>query len=109
MNILPNPAINNGCPLTEIFSLMKRYEKAGDEITLDFNSTNLKLISTHSEQSIEILLRGLRIFGQLIGALESQGHLEDIGDFISILSNLIEELYNLGSDSRYSLKILEGK
>ncbi len=101
---------NNDSSFTELFSLLKRYEKLeGESTTLLYESSELKYINQHIDNAINTLLQGLQDLGQLIGVSSQSEEIrlnefKYIGFFISAITNLTEALNDLRTDTEYSLK-----
>lgn len=99
---------NIDSPFTELFSLLKRFEtQPNGQSIADFNSEELKVIHQHIDNAIEILLQGLQDLGQLM-CLAAQDNemieeLNNIGSFISAISNLTEALNVLRLDTNHIL------
>lgn len=96
-------------PFTELFSLLRRYESSSSgSLTLAYTSGELKIIHQHIDNAVDVLLQGLQGVGQLIG-VTSPGkkvveELNQLGFFISAISNLTEALNDLKSDAGYVLR-----
>lgn len=96
-------------PFTELFSLLKRYESSSSgSSTLAYTSDELKSIHQHIDNAVDVLLQGLQGVGQLMGST-SPGkrvveELNQLGFFISAISNLTEALNDLRSDADYVLR-----
>jgi hypothetical protein len=97
-------------PFTELFSLLKRYEILSQGYpTLAYETEELKVIHEHVNNAIEILLQGLQNIGRLIEITMAEKKeiiedLQNIGFFISSISNLTEALNGLRLDTDYVLK-----
>ena len=96
-------------PFTELFSLLKRYEKSATGLpTLAYNFNELKVIHRHIDNAVELLLQGLQGVGQLIGLAGSEKKLAEglnqLGFFVSLITNLTEALNDLRSDTEYVLR-----
>jgi hypothetical protein len=97
-------------PFTELFSLLKRYDIKSQGFTnLVYETEELKVMQQHVTNAIEILLQGMQGIGRLMGGSLSEKkelieELQDIGFFISSISNLTEALNSLRSDTDYELK-----
>lgn len=96
---------NRDCPFTELFSLLKRREESpSGEIVLGYNSNELSAIHQHVDNAIVMLIQGMQDVGGLLGIAinESDGiteSLDNIGFFISGISNLMEALNGLRTDA----------
>jgi hypothetical protein len=97
-------------PFTELFSLLKRYDIKSQGFTnLLYETEELKAMQQHVANAIEILLHGMQGIGRLMGGSLSEKkeiieELQDVGFFISSISNLTEALNSLRSDTDYELK-----
>lgn len=98
-------------PLTELFSLLTRYENSSSgSSTLAYNSDELIVMHLHIDNAIDVLLLGLQDLGHLIGVaaqsskIKNIEDLNNIGFFISGISNLTEALNTLRLDADYVLK-----
>jgi len=101
---------NNDSSFTELFSLLKRYERLQMGLTeLAYETDEQSIIKQHVHNAIDTLLQGLQDVGQLIGIAGQTKEkviedLNQIGFFISAISNLTEALNILRSDADYVLK-----
>lgn len=97
-------------PFTELFSLMRRYEVLPDGFsTLAYQTDELKILSQHINNGIDVLLQGLQDMGQLMGlGVQNKRSISDeiknLGFFISAISNLVEALHALQLDADFVLK-----
>lgn len=105
---------NAESPFTELFSILKRDKILSNGLaTLGHDTKALKVMQQHVDNAMDVLLQGLQDLGNLIGmsiqnkkdALED---LNNIGFFISAISNLTEALNALRLDADYMLKKSEG-
>ena len=109
-DIVNEETINNiDSPFTELFSLLKRYEKSATGLpTLAYNFNELKIMHLHIDNVVEILLQGIQGIGQLIGLASLEKNLvqrlNHLGFFVSVITNLTEALNDLRSDTEYVLK-----
>ena len=101
---------NNESLFTELFFLLTRYENLSLELPiLTYNTDELILMHQYIDNAIDVLLKGLQEVGHLMG-LSSQKNSENIneinniGFFISAVTNLTEALNTLRSDTDYLLK-----
>lgn len=98
------------CMFTELFSLLKKYENPlNGTPTLAYNPEELKVINCHVDNAIDTLLQGLQDLGQLVSIVmqdrtEVINEINNIGCFISAISNLTEALNYLRTDTNYVLK-----
>jgi hypothetical protein len=100
---------NAESPFTELFSILKTHEVQSNELPILPHSTKkIKIIYQHTENAISLLLQGLQNVGQLIGTRKrstlSNSEVNNIGFFISAISNLTEALNVLRLDADYILK-----
>lgn len=101
---------NAESPFTELFSLLKRYEILSQGFpTLAYKTEELKVMHQHINNAIDVLLQGLQDMGHLIdAATHDKGKtiedLNNIGFFISAISNLTEALNNLRVDADHVLE-----
>lgn len=104
-----NKIKNIDSPFTELFSLLKRYESApcGSAI-LAYTSEELRIIYQHINNAMEVLLQGLQGVAHLIGITSFDEKVVEVvnqlGFFISAISNLTEALNDLRSDTDYVLE-----
>ncbi len=108
-NINEKKLISIDSPFTELFLLLKRYEDLSVYLPeLDYTSDELQMIHQHTENATDILLQGLRGVAHLIGTTSlNDKNLEEvnnIGFFISAISNLTEALTDLKSDTDFMLR-----
>lgn len=95
---------NLNSPFTELFSLLKQYEKSA--CTSNYSCNELKIIQQHVDNAIEVLLQGLQQVGQLIGLATNKKNIAEmnqLGFFISAISNLTEALNDLRLDANFLL------
>jgi len=96
-------------PFTELFSLLMSNKNMPNELrTLEYRTNELEIMSQHADNAIGLMLQGLQDLGGLLGKA-SQGNqyveeLNNIGYFISAVSNLTEALNNLRSDAKFILE-----
>lgn len=100
---------NEECFFTELFNLLKQYDESSTGLaTLAYGSDELKIIYQHIENAIAVLLQGLQGVGQLIGTAApnkiKNAELNQLGFFISAISNLTEALNDLRSDADHVLQ-----
>lgn len=101
---------NSGSPFTELFSLLKRYETLPQGFpTLVYATEELKVIHQHTDNAIEVLLQGLQGLGHLLSVAaedkeKTVADVNNIGFFMSTISNLTEALNSLRIDTDYVLK-----
>lgn len=100
---------NSESPFTELFALLKRYENSANGFpTLSYNSHELKIMHQHIDNAVDVLLQGLQGVGHLVGINSSNineiEELNQIGFFISAITNLTEALNTLRSDADYVLR-----
>lgn len=101
---------NINSPFTELFSLLKRHENLSVSFRgLAYNSDDLKVMHQHVDNAIEVLLQGLQDLGQLIGLtgqnrIQISREMNNLGFFISTITNLTEALNTLRLDTGYVLK-----
>ena len=100
-------AIN--APFTELFSILVRYKIVlGSRVVPVYSSDELHAIRRHLDNGTLTLLQGMQDLGQMISALDREKLpriLENIGEFISVISNLIEALTNLNHDAVFALEV----
>lgn len=96
---------NENNPFTELFSLLKRYENLSSGLpTLAYNSDELKVMYQHIDNAMDALLQGLQDIGHLMNMIardkkEVTDDINNIGFFITSISNLTEALNSLRSDA----------
>jgi hypothetical protein len=102
--------MNIDSPFTELFSLLKRYDSlSSGSPMLVYNSNELEIIHQHIDNAMDVLLQGLQDLGCLISATAKNKikvieELNNIGFFISAITNLTEALNTLRVDADYVLK-----
>lgn len=89
--------------------MLKRYEKsATGQPTLAYHCNELKVIHQHIDNAVSILLQGLQGVGQLMGCVIPERKIFDgvnqLGFFVSAITNLTEALNDLRADAEYVLK-----
>lgn len=102
----PNKIKNIDSPFTELLSILKRYENVPSGFPeLSYNTHELKIIYHHVDNVMDVLLRGMQSLGHLMGVAPDNEikNINDIGFFISVITNLQEALNNLRSDVDYVL------
>jgi len=90
---------------TGLFALLKRYRATPIGLpVLAYKAEDIQLMLQYSEDAISILLQGLQGVGHLLASQNkhSEEH-TNLGFFISAISNLIEALDGLRSDTSYML------
>lgn len=97
-------------PFTELFTILKRQDiQPEGEVTLAYHSDELRVMHQHIDNATDILLKGLQELGNSISLLSankiiSLNDIENIGFFISAISNLTEALNTLRLDIDHVLK-----
>lgn len=92
---------------TGLFARLKRYQPAQNGLpVLAYENDDIKIMYQYSDDAIRVLLQGLQELGRLLGTQNKQieNHV-NMGFFISAISNLIEALDNLRSDTNYMLSL----
>ncbi len=90
---------------TGLFSLLKRYRATSNGLpVLASEMQDIQLMNQYSDDAISVLLQGLQSVGHLLASQNklSEGN-TNLGYFISSISNLIEALDGLRSDTNYML------
>lgn len=100
---------NINSSFTDLFSLLSSCEKpATNMATLAYSTENLMLMHQCVGDSVNILLNGLQCIGNLIVAIdkESMSYISknSMGQFLSMICNLIEALNVLSSDAGYEMR-----
>ncbi len=101
---------NSECPFTELFSLLMRYENLPNGFpSLVYQSDELEIINQHIDNAMNILLQGLQGVGNLMSMITEVKNnmsedINNLGHFISGISNLTEALNSLRLDSGFVLK-----
>jgi len=100
---------NLDCPFTELFSLLKRYEQKTNGTALSYESEELLAIHQHVGNAIVVLLHGVQDVGNLLGLIapdraDLTSILDNLGLFISAISNLTEALNSLREDTDGELR-----
>lgn len=96
-------------PFTELFALIKLYDFLPDGFkTVGYNVDEIKRLSRHANNAINITLQGLQDIGSLINLVEqSKSKISDdlngIGYLIVSISNLVEALYILKTHADFAL------
>lgn len=105
-----NELPNFECPYTELFSYIKSCEVySGGMPRLSYKTRNIKIMYSHVNNSISLLLQGIQEITNLISKSINNGEaikneFNGIMILISHISNLIEALYVLQGDFSFELK-----
>ncbi|HSW68861.1 MAG TPA: hypothetical protein VLI69_01715 [Gammaproteobacteria bacterium] len=101
MMFTENTINNPDSPFTEIFSLLTLN---GD--FENYTGEQLRSLYLHSENAIDVILRGIQDASQMFGASKIQPPeiIQNFGFFISALANLSEALITLKENTNYILK-----
>lgn len=100
---------NVNSSFTDLFSILSSCENPANNMAILAYSTQ-NLISIHQciNHSVNVLLNGLQCIANLIIAVdnESMSHISknSMGQFISIMCNLVDALNTLSSDVGYEMR-----
>jgi len=98
-------AINNpDCPFTEIFSLFT----LSNDFASKCNEEQLRSLCLHSENAIDVILRGIQDVGQMLATskIQTPACIQNFCFFVSALANLSEALILLKENTSYLLRRL---
>lgn len=94
-----NVVLNNiNSPFTDIFSILTKYEKSvNNKSKVAYSSAQVSRLRHHMCNSIDVMLRGLQGLGNVLAVTDQNSlqdaSINDIGQFISGICNLIEALH----------------
>ena len=95
---------NNNSQFSDLFSLLTSCEiPAKDMSILGYSTENLKIMYQNIRHVVDVLLNGLQNVGDLI-AIADRESMNNMGQFISTICNLIDALNTFALDTSYELR-----
>lgn len=100
---------NTECAFTELFALLKFQTISGETPILGYRESALMAMQEHIDNAMDVLFRGQQALGLIVDIVaqdypNNYHELNNIGFFISLISNLTAALYVLRVDADYMLR-----